>query len=101
MPANSKYLTKSAWQKFAKISAGLVGGYIISVLFHMVLILLIPAHHEMLVTTIFSFVIVWGIMLLIPYLFTNGLKAWGLYIVIIIILYLLYFLANKSNPFVQ
>ena len=100
MPANPKYLTKSPWQKIAKISAGILGGYIITSLLHMILAIYIPFHNEVLITSIFSLSIVWCALLIIPYLFKNGWKAWGVYIISVILLYLLYFFANRNNPFI-
>ena len=39
MPANKKYLTKSTSQRFAKISAGLDGGYMVTESRHIALCL--------------------------------------------------------------
>lgn len=100
MPANPKYLTKSGWQKFAKISAGVLGGYIISTLLHMVLALWLPMHKEVMISSIFTLFIVWVALLIVPYLFKNGWKAWGLYLVVILLLYILYYFGNQKNPFV-
>lgn len=100
MPANPKYLTKNPWQKFAKISAGILGGYIITALFHMCLPLWIPNPKAVLITSIFTFFIVWCALLIIPYLFKNGWKAWLLYLAISIVLYVVYYFGNQQNPFV-
>lgn len=100
MPANPKYLTKSSWHRFAKISAGILGGYIISALFHMVLSLYIPAHKEVLITSAFTLFILWGGLLLVPYLFRNGWKIWGIYLLAILLLYLFFYLGNSKNPFI-
>lgn len=101
MPANPKYLTQSKWQKFAKLSAGILGGYLISALLHMVLILLLPFHKEALVSSTFSLFIVWVVLLIIPYLFKNGWKVWGLYLVVILFLSVLFYFVNQQNPFIQ
>ena len=37
MPANKKYLTPSPWQRFAKISAAILGGLIVALMFHLAL----------------------------------------------------------------
>lgn len=100
MPANPKYLTKNPWQQFAKISAGILGGYIITALIHMVSALFIPFHKEILITTTITFFIIWVVFLIIPYLFKNGWKVWLLYIIIISILFGLYYIGNQQNPFV-
>ncbi|CAM1371269.1 conserved membrane hypothetical protein [Tenacibaculum sediminilitoris] len=100
MPANSKYLNQSPWQRFAKISAGLIGGYIISALLHLCLVLWLPNPKEVLITSIYTIFIIWGALLIVPYLFKNGWKAWILYIIISIILYIIYYLGSQQNPFV-
>jgi hypothetical protein len=100
MPANTKYLTKSSWQKTAKITAGIIGGYIITALFHLSLALWLPYHKEILITSIYTVFILWGILLIIPFLFKNGWKTWLLYIVISILLYGIYFLGKQQNPFI-
>ncbi|WP_299106292.1 hypothetical protein [uncultured Tenacibaculum sp.] len=100
MPANSKHLTKSPAQQFAKISAGIIGGYIVTALFHMCLALWLPNPKEVLITSIYTHFIVWCALLIVPFLFKNGWKAWGLYIVISILLFGIYYLGNQQNPFV-
>ena len=99
MPANPKYLTNSAWQKTAKISAGIIGGYIITALFHLSIALWLPNHKEVLITSIYTIFMLWGVLLIIPFLFKNGWKAWLLYIAISIVLYAIYFLGKQQNPF--
>lgn len=100
MPANPKYLTKNPWQQFAKISAGILGGYSITALLHMCLPLWLPNPRVVLITSIFTFFIVWCALLIVPYLFKNGWKAWLLYAIISIVLYGLYYYGNQQNPFV-
>ncbi len=100
MPANPKHLNKSPWHQFAKISAGIIGGYLISSFFHMSLALWLPNHKQVLISFIFTFYMVWCALLMIPFLFKNGWKAWALYILAIIVLYATYYLGNQSNPFI-
>ncbi|CAM1374062.1 conserved membrane hypothetical protein [Tenacibaculum litopenaei] len=99
MPANPKYLNKSPWQQGAKITAGLIGGYCISALLHMILALVLPFHQEVLVASIVTLFLVWCTLMIIPYLFENGWKVWGLYLIIIALLYTLYLFCNHNNPF--
>jgi len=100
MPANLKYLNRSPWHQFAKISSGLLGGYCITALLHMSLALWLPNHKEVLITSIFTTFIVWCALLIIPFLFKNGWRAWLLYLGLIIILYCFYFSGNQNNPFI-
>lgn len=99
MPANPKYLNKSPWHQFAKITAGIIGGYIIAALLHLCLPLFLPYPKEVLITSIFTVFMVWCVFLIIPFLFTNGWKAWALYLIIIVILYIIYHYGNQHNPF--
>lgn len=80
MPANSKYLTTNFWQQFAKISAGIVGGYIVASLLHIALALWLPNFKVVLVTSIFTIFIVWGGLMIVPFLFKNGWLVWLLYL---------------------
>ncbi len=100
MPANKKYLNKSPWHQFAKISSGVLGGYIISALLHMCLPLWLPNSKEILITSVFTLFIAWGTLLIVPFLFKNGWKVWGLYLGILIVLYAAYYFGNQHNPFV-
>lgn len=100
MPANPKYLQKSSWQAFAKISAGIIGGYILTALLHLCLPLYLPNPKEVLITGIYTVFLVWTLFLILPFLFKNGWKVWLLYIIIAIVLYSLYSLGIKNNPFI-
>ncbi|ALJ06343.1 hypothetical protein APS56_14880 [Pseudalgibacter alginicilyticus] len=100
MPANTKYLNKSPWQQFAKITAGIFGGYLISALLHMCLSLWLPNSKNILISSIFTLFIVWCALLIVPFLFKNGWKAWLLYLFFIVLLYGLYVIGNTNNPFI-
>ena len=100
MPANRKYLTTSPWHKGAKIVSGILGGYIITALLHMIAALVLPFHKEILISSIFTMFIIWGALLIIPFLFKNGFKSLLLYILVIVLLYVVFTLVQQENPFV-
>jgi len=100
MPANPKYLEKSPWQSFAKISSGIIGGYIITALFHMSMALWLPNPKEILITSIYTVFVLWVTLLIIPFLFKNGWKVWMFYIVTSVFLFGIYYLGSLNNPFV-
>ncbi|PCE64434.1 hypothetical protein [Sediminicola luteus] len=100
MPANPKHLNPNPWHQFAKITAGIIGGYIIAALFHMCLPLWLPSPKKVLITSIYTLYMLWVALLIVPFLFRNGWKAWGLYLVIIAILFGLFYLGSPRNPFV-
>ena len=100
MPANKKYLTTSKWQKFAKLSAGIIGGYFITALIHLSFALWFPFHKEALITSIYTIFIIWVVLIIIPFLFKNGWKTWGLYILICMILIVGFYFGKQENPFI-
>lgn len=91
MPANPKYLTTSRSQRFAKISAGIIGGYLIALELHYVLALIVN-QEIVLVSMRFTMYLVWVTLMFIPFIFRNGWKCWAWYgataIILSIITYL-------------
>lgn len=80
MPANKKYLS-SPLQRFAKISAGLVGGYLITVSLHMLLMQWWDASGA-LITLQFGGFILWAVLLIFAFLSKNGWKIWAAYLLL-------------------
>lgn len=97
MPANKKYLTTSPWQRFAKLSCGILGGYILSALIHINLSYLFVNKPPFLSVTLNTVFILWVGFICIPYLFKNGWKAWLYYLIAILGLALLYFFVFKNS----
>ncbi len=98
MPANKKYLTTSSWQRFAKISAGIVGGYIISALLHIALAYWLPNPEMVLITSVYTLYILWVAIIIMSFLAKNGWKLWALYLAIIIVLSVLIYFGKAYNP---
>lgn len=85
MPANPKYLTHSKWQRFAKISAGFLGGFMVSTSFHIALgIWFSPSY--VVITGYFSLLLLWAGLMIVAFLSRNGWKLWGIYILITLLL---------------
>ncbi len=76
MPAHKKYLLRSPWAKFGKISAAIVGGFFASVFLHLALALWSNLH-IVLVTSTFSVFIVWVLLMLMVYWIRSTWRAWG------------------------
>ena len=100
MPANKKYLTNSFHQKFAKLSAGILGGYAISALLHMALAFWLPNHKLVFITSVFSLFLVWMLLIIISYLYQNAWKVWGIYLAIIALLYGAVYFGKIYHPIV-
>jgi len=97
MPANKKHLTPAFHHRFAKITAGFIGGFLITSLLFLLLALLTD-HIIVLMTMKFAGFIVWCALLVIPFLFKSGWKAWGLYLLIMLLLSTLFYFTKSQAP---
>ncbi|WP_299528795.1 hypothetical protein [Ulvibacterium sp.] len=93
MPANAKYLS-SPGQRVLKITAGILGGLLITILFHNAIGILLNDKSGLIATTAYTSFILWAILLAIPFLIKNGWKTWGLYLLLILLFASIIFL-NK------
>ena len=90
MPANKKHLS-SNWQRFAKITAGVLGGYFVSISLHLALAIWLD-RVVVIITGAFSGFIVWVALMVIAFLSKNGWKIWLWYILAtVILLCIMYF----------
>ena len=93
MPANPKYLTTSPWLRFAKISAGLAGGYLLTTCLHLALAAWFdPA--TVLITSTFTTFILWAVIMVLAFLARNGWIAWGFILLASIVCTLVFLLGN-------
>ena len=84
MPANKKYLTKSPFQRFLKITAGFIGGYFVMIAFHQ-LVGLVVAPKYVVMTAAFTGYILWAILMLVAFLAEKAWKVWLLYIALTLV----------------
>lgn len=85
MPANTKYLTQSNWQRFAKFTAGFIGGYMVAAGFHLLLAAWFN-RVNMMITSVFSLFILWAVLMVVAYMAENGWKIWCIYLLITTVL---------------
>lgn len=100
MPANPKYLTQSKWQRFAKITAAILGGYFVSVTFHLALASWF-SRADVLITMAFSGFILWVALMVIAFLAKSGWKIWLMYLFLSLVFSLLIYLGQTYNPTAQ
>ncbi|MDW3209788.1 MAG: hypothetical protein R8N23_07970 [Reichenbachiella sp.] len=81
MPANKKHLTKSLHQRIAKISAAIIGGYLVTMSLHLVLALWLD-RATVLITATFTGFILWAALMVVAFLGRNGWKTWGIYLLL-------------------
>lgn len=87
MPAKTKYLS-SPGQRALKISAGLLGGYFLSVTLHLAVALIPGIGIDLLVSGTFSVFLLWVVFMVLAFLARNGWKIWGIYLILSIVLFL-------------
>tara|TARA_R110002049_G_scaffold116110_1_gene268477 strand:+ start:41748 stop:42047 length:300 start_codon:yes stop_codon:yes gene_type:complete len=80
MPANPKYLS-SNWQRFAKISAGFLGGYLVTISLHIALSYWLN-HVHVIITETFTGFILWASLMVVAFLAKNGWKIWVIYLLL-------------------
>ncbi|MDG3581224.1 hypothetical protein [Galbibacter pacificus] len=97
MPANKKYLTKSPLQKFAKITAAFIGGYILTEAFFMVLIAW-TAPASMIFTLRYAGFVLWAVLMIIAFIAKNGWSIWGIYLLATLSLSLIAYCGNTIIP---
>ncbi|MCD9573716.1 hypothetical protein [Flavobacterium soyae] len=97
MPANPKYLTLAFWPRFAKITAAILGGYFVSVTFHLALASWFN-RADVLMTMAFSGFILWVVLMVLAFLAKSGWKIWGIYILLSLVFSLLIYLGQTYNP---
>lgn len=81
MPANKKYLS-TPWQRAHKIIAGILFGYIVDTLLHMALAKLFIDKSTMVMTTVYSFWLVWIGCMLSAFLLKRTALIWFIYLII-------------------
>ncbi|BFP40767.1 hypothetical protein FGF1_16120 [Flavobacteriaceae bacterium GF1] len=93
MPANAKYLS-SGGQRFLKTTAGILGGFIVTILFHNAIGTLLESKGGLIITTGYTSFILWAALMVVAFMVKNGWKIWGIYLLIIVLLGAVIFL-NK------
>lgn len=96
MPANPKYLTQSKGQRFLKITAAILGGYLVSVSFHLAIIAWFNKAN-IIMTMGFSGFILWVAMMVVAFLAKNSWKIWGLYLFLSSLFALIVYLGQTYN----
>lgn len=79
MPANRKYLTRSPFRRWLKITAGFFGGYAVMISFFLMLTCFFD-RQAVLMSGLFSGFIIWALLLLFAFLSRSGWKIWLIYL---------------------
>lgn len=100
MPANPKYLTQSKWQRFVKITAAIIGGYLVSISFHLALATWLN-RADVIITMGFSGFILWVALMIVAFLAKKGWKIWLIYLALTLLFSALLFLGKTYNTIAQ
>ncbi len=84
MPAQTKYLS-SRGQRALKITAAVLGAYLVSASFHLMLGAMPFAREIIVVLSGVSFFIIWAGLMVAGFLVRNGWKLWGIYLLLTLI----------------
>lgn len=98
MPANPKYLTQSKSQRIAKISASVLGGFLIASILHLSIALWLTERKNLWATYSFSLFLIWCPLMLIPFLFNNGWKCWRIYGALILVFSIVLSIGLLNQP---
>tara|TARA_B100000809_G_scaffold111195_2_gene109826 strand:+ start:693 stop:974 length:282 start_codon:yes stop_codon:yes gene_type:complete len=91
MPANKKHLSNKG-QRALKVTAAIIGGYFVTVLFLNAIGGFFLETGELLITSMYSSFFIWVALMVLAFLSKNGWKIWGIYILLSIIFYALIFI---------
>ena len=80
MPAKTQYLSNKG-QRALKVSAGILGGFLLANALHLVVGSLIEDKTIIVITSAYSIFFFWILFMILAFLFKNGWKAWGVYLV--------------------
>lgn len=79
MPANKKYLTPTFLHRFTRITAGLIGGYAVTVSFFLALSFWLDKV-SVLFTLVFGGFLVWVGLMIVAFIAKSGWRIWAIYI---------------------
>ncbi|PZX56571.1 hypothetical protein [Algoriphagus chordae] len=81
MPANKKHLTPTFLHRFSRITAGLVGGYLVTVSFFLALSFWLDKA-SVLFTLVFGGFLLWVGLMIVAFIAKSGWKIWGIYLLL-------------------
>jgi len=84
MPANKKHLS-SPGQRWLKVTAAIIGGYLVTMLFHNAIGVHLESKGTLALTTAFTAFLMWVGLMITAFLSKNGWRIWGIYLSIIVI----------------
>jgi hypothetical protein len=79
MPANQKYLSSPS-QRVLKISAGVIGGYLLAGTLHLAAARIPVVGMDLLLSGVFTVFILWPVLMILAFISKNGWRVWAVYL---------------------
>lgn len=96
MPANKKHLTPTFLHRFSRITAGFVGGYLVTVSFFLALSFYLDKI-SVLFTLVFGGFLIWVSLMILAFIAKSGWKIWGIYLLLTLFFSVIVYL-NQPTP---
>ena len=93
MPANKKYLS-SPGQRWLKVTAAIIGGYLVTMLVHNAIGIHLTNKGTLALTSAFSAYFMWVGLMVFAFLSRNGWKVWGVFLLIIVLCAIIIYLGK-------
>ena len=100
MPANPKHLNTNKWSRIGKISAAILGGYLVTSFFHLAIVQWVHNFKITINTWRFSLYLIWMFFLFLPFFFKQAWKCWVLYLSVMILFALVFYLGRIYHPII-
>tara|TARA_R110002074_G_scaffold382842_1_gene562836 strand:+ start:185 stop:478 length:294 start_codon:yes stop_codon:yes gene_type:complete len=84
MPANKKHLNPNFLHRLSRISAGLVGGYLVTVSFFLALSFVLDKV-AVLFTLVFGGFLLWVGLFIVAFIAKKGWKLWAIYLLLTLV----------------
>ncbi|MEM6317835.1 MAG: hypothetical protein AAF960_09195 [Bacteroidota bacterium] len=79
MPAKTQYLS-SPKQRALKITAGIIGGYVLAMAFQLAIGAWLTDKAPMIITSAYASFFLWVGLMIVAFLAKNGWRIWGIYL---------------------
>ncbi|WP_048641493.1 hypothetical protein [Cyclobacterium amurskyense] len=97
MPANKKHLSPDFLHRFSRISAGLIGGYLVTSSFFLALSFFLDKA-SVLYTLVFGGFLLWVTLLILAFIAEKGWKVWTVYLLLSLCFSaIVYFFQSPTN----
>ena len=81
MPAKKKYLS-GPWKRVSKITAAILGGYVLTMMIHVVTAKVVVDDTPVIMTTAYSSFLMWAGFMVLAFFIRKAWHVWGIYMLL-------------------